>query len=164
MADLKNCFAAPATVEAPFVAEADALVARFPWFLPARILREGLTGESDPRVALMAPWRAESSLRRPAVDASVLRRPTSDEIIDRFLQEEDLRIVAGDGEPEEEIVMQAQLDDDDEVVTEELAEIYLAQGLRDKSVAIYRKLSLRNPEKSVYFAELIGKIENNIKI
>ena len=142
----------------------DALVARFPWFLPARILREGLTGESDPRVALMAPWRAESSLRRPAVDVSVLRRPTSDEIIDRFLQEEDLRIVAGDGEPEEEIVMQAQLDDDDEVVTEELAEIYLAQGLRDKSVAIYRKLSLRNPEKSVYFAELIGKIENNIKI
>ena len=94
----------------------------------------------------------------------MLRRPTSDEIIDRFLQEEDLRIVAGDGEPEEEIVMQAQLDDDDEVVTEELAEIYLAQGLRDKSVAIYRKLSLRNPEKSVYFAELIGKIENNIKI
>ena len=164
MADLKNCFAAPATVEAPSVAEADALVARFPWFLPARIPREGLTGESDPRVALMAPWRAESSLRRPAVDASVLRRPTSDEIIDRFLQEEDLRIVAGDGEPEEEIVMQAQLDDDDEVVTEELAEIYLAQGLRDKSVAIYRKLSLRNPEKSVYFAELIGKIENNIKI
>ena len=56
------------------------------------------------------------------------------------------------------------IDDDDEVVTEELAEIYLAQGLRDKSVAIYRKLSLRNPEKSVYFAELIGKIENNIKI
>lgn len=164
MADLKNCFAAPATAEASSVAEADALVARFPWFLPARILREGLTGESDPRVALMAPWRAESSLRRPAVDVSVLRRPTSDEIIDRFLQEEDLRIVAGDGEPEEEIVMQAQLDDDDEVVTEELAEIYLAQGLRDKSVAIYRKLSLRNPEKSVYFAELIGKIENNIKI
>lgn len=27
-----------------------------------------------------------------------------------------------------------------------------------------RKLSLRNPRKSVYFAELIGKIENNIKI
>lgn len=164
MSDLKTCFAAPAMAETPSVAEIDALVARCPWFLPARILREGLTGEPDPRVALMAPWRAESSLRRAAVDVSALKRPTSDEIINRFLEEEDLRIVAGDGEPEEEIVMQAQLDDDDEVVTEELAEIYLAQGLRDKSVAIYRKLSLRNPEKSVYFAELIGKIENNIKI
>ena len=82
-------------------------------------------------------------------------------IAQSFLQEEDLRIVAGEGEPEEEVVLQPELDDDDEVVTEELAEIYLAQGLRDKSVAIYRKLSLRNPEKSVYFAELIGKLENN---
>ena len=101
---------------------------------------------------------------RAAVDASALTQLSSEEIIDRFLQEEDLRIVAGEGEPEEEVVLQPELDDDDEVVTEELAEIYLAQGLRDKSVAIYRKLSLRNPEKSVYFAELIGKIENNIKI
>ena len=151
MSDLKTYFAAPGRAETPSAAEAGDLAVRFPWFLPGRILRETLTGESDPRVALTAPWRALTQL-------------SSEEIIDRFLQEEDLRIVAGEGEPEEEVVLQPELDDDDEVVTEELAEIYLAQGLRDKSVAIYRKLSLRNPEKSVYFAELIGKIENNIKI
>ena len=162
MSDLKTYFAAPGRAETPSAAEAGDLAVRFPWFLPGRILRETLTGESDPRVALTAPWRAESSLRMPDVDASALDRLSSDEIIDRFLK--DLRIVAGEGEPEEEVVLQPELDDDDEVVTEELAEIYLAQGLRDKSVAIYRKLSLRNPEKSVYFAELIGKIENNIKI
>ena len=162
MSDLKTYFAAPGRAETPSAAEAGDLAVRFPWFLPGRILRETLTGESDPRVALTAPWRAESSLRRAAVDASALTQLSSEEIIDRFLQEEDLRIVAGEGEPEEEVVLQPELDDDDEVVTEELAEIYLAQGLRDKSVAIYRKLSLRNPEKSVYFAELIGKIENNM--
>ena len=154
MSDLKTYFAAPGRAETPSAAEAGDLAVRFPWFLPGRILRETLT----------APWRAESSLRRAVVDASALTQLSSEEIIDRFLQEEDLRIVAGEGEPEEEVVLQPELDDDDEVVTEELAEIYLAQGLRDKSVAIYRKLSLRNPEKSVYFAELIGKIENNIKI
>ena len=145
MSDLKTYFAAPGRAETPSAAEAGDLAVRFPWFLPGRILRETLTGESDPRVALTAPWRAESSLRRAAVDASALTQ-------------------LSEGEPEEEVVLQPELDDDDEVVTEELAEIYLAQGLRDKSVAIYRKLSLRNPEKSVYFAELIGKIENNIKI
>ena len=164
MSDLKTYFAAPGRAETPSAAEAGDLAVRFPWFLPGRILRETLTGESDPRVALTAPWRAESSLRRAAVDASALTRGSPRRRSSTvFLQEEDLRIVAGEGEPEEEVVLQPELDDDDEVVTEELAEIYLAQGLRDKSVAIYRKLSLRNPEKSVYFAELIGKI-NNIKI
>ena len=90
-----------------------------------------------------------------------LDRLSSDEIIDRFLKEENLRIVAQEGEPEEEVQIRPELEDDDEVVSEELAEIYLAQGLRDRAVAIYRKLSLLNPEKSVYFAELIGKIDNN---
>ena len=46
------------------------------------------------------------------------------------------------------------------LVTEELAEIYLAQGLCDEAVGIYRKLSLLYPEKSVYFAEIIGRIGN----
>ena len=49
---------------------------------------------------------------------------------------------------------------DDDLVTEDLAEIYLAQGLCDEAIAIYRKLSLLNPEKSVYFASLIDKIAN----
>lgn len=99
MSDLKTYFAAPGRAEKPSGAEAADLAVRFPWFLPGRILCEGLTGESDPRVALMAPWRAESSLRRAAVDASALTQLSSEEIIERFLQEEDLRIVAGEGEP-----------------------------------------------------------------
>ena len=47
--------------------------------------------------------------------------------------------------------------------TEELAEIYRQQGLNDEACAIYRKLSLRNPEKSVYFAELIDEIASEGK-
>lgn len=145
-------------------ADAEALTARYPWFLPARVVRANVSGESDPRLSVMAPWRAESSLSRPAIDAGELTRLTSEEIIDRFLCEEDLRIVAEEGEPEEEVTTEAALDEDDELVSEDLAGIYLAQGLRDRAIAIYRKLSLLNPEKSVYFAELIDKIENNIKI
>lgn len=144
-----------------FLAEAERLAARFPWFGPGRVLREILSGRPDPQVALVAPWRVESSLRAAAVDVRALTALSSLDVIDRFLREEDLRIVAGEGEPVDEVVTEARLDDEDELVSEELAEIYLAQGLRDKAIAIYRKLSLRNPEKSVYFAALIGKLENN---
>ena len=42
--------------------------------------------------------------------------------------------------------------------TETLAEIYLEQGYRDEAADIYSKLSLRYPEKSVYFAALIDEI------
>ena len=64
------------------------------------------------------------------------------------------------GEVVEEVRTEAELSGDDDLVTEDLAEIYLAQGLCDEAIAIYRKLSLLNPEKSVYFASLIDKIAN----
>ena len=44
-----------------------------------------------------------------------------------------------------------------EVITEAMAEVYLQQGKTGKANEIYKKLSLHNPAKSLYFA---GKIEN----
>ncbi len=105
-------------------------------------------------------------LQRPHVEAQTvdierLMLVTSDDIIDRFLRAEPHRIVAEEGEPEDEIVTVAELDDEDEFVSEELAEVYLKQGLKAEAKATYRKLSLLNPEKSVYFAEIISNIDSN---
>ncbi len=140
---------------------AAALAERYGWFMAARALRHSHTGEEDAWLSLMAPWRAESACRAEGIDIEALESLTSEDVIDRFLTHEDLRIVAEEGEPETEVATEASLDDDDDLVSEDLAEIYLAQGLCDQAIAIYRKLSLRNPEKSVYFAKLIGNIENN---
>ena len=95
------------------------------------------------------------------IDIERLTRITSGDIIDRFLSSEPRRIVAEEGEVNEEIVTEAEFDDDEEMVSEELAEVYLAQGLNDMAKETYRKLSLLNPEKSIYFAGIISKIDSN---
>ncbi len=44
------------------------------------------------------------------------------------------------------------------LASESLAEIYLKQQKYDKAIEMYRKLSLRNPEKNAYFAQKIKDI------
>ena len=96
-----------------------------------------------------------------SIDVERLTKITSEDIIDKFLRSDSHRIVAEEGEVTQEIVVEAALDDEDDMVSEELAEIYLAQGLKDMAKETYRKLSLLNPEKSIYFAEIISKIDSN---
>jgi len=48
---------------------------------------------------------------------------------------------------------------DTEIITEAMAEIYLKQGKIDKAEAIFQKLSLQNPSKSVYFADKIEQLK-----
>jgi tetratricopeptide (TPR) repeat protein len=47
------------------------------------------------------------------------------------------------------------------LISEALAEILAKQGKIDKAIAMYKKLSLRNPEKSTYFANRIQEINLN---
>ena len=123
-------------------AELNALLEKYPWFSAAKALRDG-------------------SVQRYEVDVEKIAEESEGEIISRFLRKNDYRIVAEEGEVDNEVCTEADIDDEDDLVSEELAEIYLAQGLKSEAIEIYRKLSLLNSEKSIYFAEKIENIEKN---
>lgn len=97
---------------------------------------------------------------------AALRQPShkhnDDSLIDRFVEENPS-------------IPQGQLDqvnDDDlsgdssteteDLFSETLAKIYIKQKLYDKAATTYIKLSLKYPEKSVYFAHQIEKIKENL--
>ena len=51
------------------------------------------------------------------------------------------------------------VEDNDMIVSETLARIYIDQGNIEKAIHIFRKLSLLYPDKNTYFAALILKLE-----
>ena len=57
-----------------------------------------------------------------------------------------------------ENMAQRSVEDDGALVTETLAKIYEKQELWDKAIQMYEKLSLKIPEKSLYFAEKIREL------
>ena len=60
----------------------------------------------------------------------------------------------------ENVVLLDLEEEETEFCTEPLAQIYAEQGYFKEAKDIYSKLMLRYPEKSVYFAALIEKIDN----
>lgn len=140
------------------VADLDRLIERYPWLLPLHVRRMQLLGDAAPLLSLLEADRLFPTTPH-RVDREAILRLSSEDRINRFLKEKELRIVAQEGEVEEEITTEATFDEEDDLVSEELAEVYLQQGLKMEALAIYRRLSLLNPEKSVYFAEIIEELE-----
>ena len=87
------------------------------------------------------------------------------ELIEQFLKTGPAKIKvkpAGEGESPEELnksIIQKSTLEDNELITETLAQIYFDQKDYSKALEAYEKLSLKYPEKSVYFASRIKEIE-----
>ena len=140
----------------------EAVVARYPWWSAARLSLARKQGHEtqDEATRLIAMLHPTALIQRRAIDTVRLTHLSTDDIIDRFLKRSDYRIVAEEGAADD--LAKVEIEEDDDMISEDLAEIYKNQGLYSEAIAIYRKLSLLNSEKSIYFAGLIDEIEGKM--
>ena len=82
------------------------------------------------------------------------------EIIDKFIAENPQISRPKQDFYDPMVVAQTSVVDQENIISETLARVYLNQGYLEKAISIYQKLSLKNPEKSVYFAKLIEEAKN----
>ncbi len=114
------------------------------------------------RARLYAPDKKlfAAFLHKKGLDLTEKQQKQQD-IIDRFLKENP-RIsspkepVAASDTPE---IIDNSVEEDNDLVSETLADILLKQGKTQKALGIYEKLCLKYPEKSSYFAEKIEQIK-----
>jgi len=55
-----------------------------------------------------------------------------------------------------------EFEENNEIISETLAKVYTRQEHYEKAISIYQKLSLKYPQKSIYFADQINLI-NKLK-
>ena len=97
----------------------------------------------------------------PKADAPAMETK-ADKIIEKFIHEEPQIKHPSKVKLDSENKAKKSSEDRDELVTETLAKIYTEQMLYHKAILTYKKLMLKFPEKSLYFAGQIEQLENKI--
>jgi hypothetical protein len=85
-----------------------------------------------------------------------------DFIVEKFIREEPQIKPPNSDKLDNENKARKSAEDSNDLVSETLANIYTDQMLFHKAIETYKKLSLKFPEKSTYFADQIRDLEKKI--
>ena len=107
----------------------------------------------------------KTELEQSIQDLNEDEKENGNPLINKFLSSKPGKII-GKTEGEEVMNNAGRVDiaeksdaENDDIITETLAAIYVQQKSYEKALAAYKKLSLKYPEKSIYFATQIEEIE-----
>ncbi|MFC0875198.1 hypothetical protein ACE01N_01320 [Saccharicrinis sp. FJH2] len=143
------------------------------YFNISKITREGTSGDKFDGVHSFAQWLDIMSHRPNEADVDEEKpvQPNKKwELIDNFIKETPAFTASREKPVDKDGVVQdlsaKSVSDSDEFMTETLARIYIKQRNFEKALQIFKKLSLKYPEKSIYFAgqiKIVEQLKNNEK-
>lgn len=107
-------------------------------------------------------WLNYMRQRKVVAPSETLRQPSKGlDLIDNFLNQDSFRIVPKPIETASKIEdkVKQSVSENEDLLTETLASIYIKQKHFHKAINIFEKLRLKYPEKNTYFATRISELE-----
>lgn len=116
---------------------------------------------SDDSIFSFSDWLNHMKHRNVTADGNNGEQSKATSLIDNFLKQESHRIVPRQPEISVKIEdkVKQSVSENEDLLTETLASIYIKQKHFQKAVNIFEKLRLKYPEKNTYFASRISEIE-----